>query len=311
MNIPRIAIAALVASFVWLAVAPAVNAQAPAGSLEETIPPGENFDKAEFRLWVPDSSATVRAVVVLVPGSNGDGRAMADDPEWRAFATKHSLALIACRFTDKPHDQNFIEHYVNVSHGSGQALLDALAAMARRTTHPELATAPFLMWGMSAGGQFNYEFVAWKPERVAAFVVNKGGIYYSALLSPAARSVPGLLFIGGKDLEFRNNTISGLFAVNRRAGALWALAEEPGVAHVVGRSRELAMMFYEDVLPLRLGSASASLQPMIEKAGLLGDLKAHTARPLDESGTPNYPTAWLPTARVARAWEAMATEKPF
>jgi len=23
------------------------------------------------------------------------------------------------------------------------------------------------MWGMSAGGQFNYEFVAWKPERVA------------------------------------------------------------------------------------------------------------------------------------------------
>ena len=71
------------------------------------------------------------------------------------------------------------------------------------------------------------------------------------------------------------------------------------------------MMFYEDVLPLRLGSASASLQPMIEKSGLLGDLKAHTARPLDESGTPNYPTAWLPTARVARAWEAMATEKPF
>jgi hypothetical protein len=26
---------------------------------------------------------------------------------------------------------------------------------------------------------------------------------------------------------------------------------------------------------------------------------------------PNYPTAWLPTARVARAWEALVTEKPF
>ena len=50
---------------------------------------------------------------------------------------------------------------------------------------------------------------------------------------------------------------------------------------------------------------------MIEKSGLLGDLKAHAVRPLNESGTPNYPTAWLPTARVARAWEAMATEKPF
>ena len=153
------------------------------------------------------------------------------------------------------------------------------ARYAERTKHAELTTAPFLMWGMSAGGQFNYEFVAWKPERVAAFVVNKGGIYYSALLSPAARSVPGILFIGGKDLEFRNHTIAGLFAVNRRAGALWALAEEPGVAHVVGRSRDLAMMFYEDVLPLRLGSpAGAALQRWTRNPGFLGDLKLHTAQ---------------------------------
>ncbi len=136
----------------------------------------------------------------------------------------------ACRFTDKPHDQGFIEDYVNVSQGSGQALLDALTAFATRARHPELATAPFLLWGMSAGGQFNYEFVCWKPERVVAFVVNKGGIYYTALAPRAARQVPGMLFIGGKDLEFRTNTITGLFAVNRRGGALWALAEEPSAA---------------------------------------------------------------------------------
>jgi len=34
--------------------------------------------------------------------------------------------------------------------------------------------------------------------------------------------VPGILFVGGKDLEFRTNTIVGLFAVNRRGAALWA-----------------------------------------------------------------------------------------
>jgi hypothetical protein len=26
---------------------------------------------------------------------------------------------------------------------------------------------------------------------------------------------------------------------------------------------------------------------------------------------PNYPTAWLPTARVARAWQALVNETPF
>ena len=174
---------ALAAGFLVFSIANrAVEAQAPSTStLEDTIPPGANFDKAQFRFWAPPGVATLRGTMVLVPGSNGDGRAMAEDSVWQAFATKQRLALLACRFTDKPHDQNFIEDYVNVSHGSGQALLDALGHLAERSKHPELASEPLLFWGMSAGGQFNYEFAAWKPERVLAFVVNKGGIYYTAL----------------------------------------------------------------------------------------------------------------------------------
>ena len=70
------------------------------------------------------------------------------------------------------------------------------------------------------------------------------------------------------------------------------------------------MMFYEDVLPLRLGSAG-TLQPMSEGAGFLGDFKAGTIQPLAETKTPNYPTAWLPTLRVARAWQSLVAEKPF
>ena len=50
----------------------------------------------------------------LVPGSNGDGRPMAEDAFWQAFATKHRLAIVACRFTDKPHEQAFLEDYVKV-----------------------------------------------------------------------------------------------------------------------------------------------------------------------------------------------------
>lgn len=264
--------------------------------------PGANYDKAQFRFWAP-SSAPVRAVLVLVPGSNGDGRPMAQDTVWQAFATKNRLAIIACRFTDKQHEQGFIEEYIKVSEGTGDLLLSTLKKFGERSGHPEVATAPFLMWGMSAGGQFNYEFVAWKPERVAAFVVNKGGIYYSALVSRAAREVPGILFIGGKDLAFRTNTITGLFAVNRRGGALWALAEEPGVGHVVGKSQAVSMAFFEDVLQLRL--KDGALARLEEKGGIIGDLSNHTFAPLGDGKVPNYPTAWLPTERVAKEWQAM------
>jgi len=291
-----------------LSIGAAAQAQAPA-TFDETIPPGRNFDKAEFRLWLPKDVGAVRAVAILLTGSNGDGRPQVNDPVWQAFATKHGLALLGCRLTDKPHEQGFIEEYVNASQGSGQALLDAVSSLAKRSQHPELATAPLLLWGMSAGGQFNYEFVGWKPERVLAFVVNKGGIYYSALLSREARSVPGILFVGGKDLEFRTNTITGLFAVNRRGGALWALAEEPSAGHVVGRSRDMALTFLEEVLPLRLpDSGSNTLKAIAESTGFLGDLKAKTFQ--KQTGpAPNYPTSWLPTERVARAWEEMVTEK--
>jgi len=286
-------------------------AQAPAGTvLEETVPPGRNYDKAEFRLWLPTGVEAVQAIAVLVPGSNGDGRGQVDDPVWQNFAVRHKLALVGVRLTDKPHDQGFIEEYVNVSQGSGQAFLDAMTAFAARARHPELATAPFLLWGMSAGGEFNYEFVCWKPERVVAFVVNKGNIYYTALAPKAARSVPGILFTGGKDLEFRTSTITGLFAINRRGGALWALAEEPSAAHVVGRSRDVALVLFEDALALRVGDGAATLKPISEKSGFLGDIKAKTFQALGEDKVPNYPTAWLPTARVAERWQWLVTEKP-
>jgi len=282
-----------------------------AQTIDDSIAPGHNYDKAQFRLWIPRDAGKLRAVLVLVPGSNGDGRAMAEDTTWQNFAARNKLAIVACRFTDKPHEQNFIEDYVNVSQGSGQALLDGLSHLATRAGHPEIASAPLLFWGMSAGGEFNYEFAAWKPERVVAFVVNKGGIYYSALTPRATREVPALLFIGGKDLESRVNTITGLFAVNRRGGALWALTEEPGAAHVVGRSRDMSIIFFDDVLPLRLSDSAGALKPLAESTGFIGDLKSKSTRAVADSATPNYPTAWLPTPRVARAWQAMLTEKPF
>jgi pimeloyl-ACP methyl ester carboxylesterase len=234
---------------------------------------------------------------------------MAEDAFWQAFATKQRLAIVACRFTDKPHEQAFLEDYVDVANGSGEALLDAVSALAAKSKHPEIATAPFLMWGMSAGGQVDYEFAAWKPERVLAFVVNKGGVYYSALVPRAARSVPALLFVGNKDLEFRVNTIAGLFAVNRRAGALWAYVVEPDTAHAVGRSRDLGAMFFEDVLAMRLGGEVVT--PVPDKAGFIGDLKAFTFQPAAMTAAPTVPTAWLPTERIALAWQAVVTGKPF
>ena len=279
----------------------AACAQVPPGQvLNAAVPPGTNYEKAEFRLWYPDKARFIRAVLVLMPGANADGRPDVDDRFWQSFASRNEIALIGCHFTDKPHEKPFIENYANAAQGSGQALLDALAAFSSRSDHPELMNAPLLLWGMSAGGEFNYEFTAWKPERVVAFVVNKGGVYFSTLLPAAARRVPGLLFVGEEDSESRKRIIADLFKLNRRAGALWALAEEPKVGHVVGRSQEIAAIFFDAVLSLRVSSSvsAASFAPLAqleERSGIVGELVDGGLRPPSDNPDPTDQTAWFPT----------------
>jgi poly(3-hydroxybutyrate) depolymerase len=283
-----------------------------AATFDEVAKPGANYDKAEFRLWLPDGAGPVRALVVLVPGSNGEGRNMVDDPLWQAFAVKHRLGLVGCHLTDKPHDQSFIEEYVDVAKGSGQALLDSIAALGAKAGHPEIATAPVMLWGMSAGGEFDYEFAVWKPDRVIAFIVNKGNIYYTALAPAATRRIPALLFTGEKDLDFRINTVNGIFAVNRRGGSLWALTEEPGIGHEVGRSKDLGAMLFEDVLDARLPETpGGALRPLSEKDGFIADPATKTYAPMGDSRPPNHTTCWLPTERLAKAWQAVVTGVPF
>jgi hypothetical protein len=127
----------IVLAVLCLTVAPSARA----ATYDETIPPGANYDKAEFRLWLPEAPGAVRSVVILVPGSNGDGRGQVDDPFWQTFAATRHLALVGCRFTDKQHEQMFIEHYVECQ-GSGQAL----TRVAQQEIEPcRTASAPLLL----------------------------------------------------------------------------------------------------------------------------------------------------------------------
>lgn len=209
---------------------------------------GANFAFAGFRWWQASPGAGLAGVLVLVPGSNGDGRGEVDDPFWQALARRHALALVGCCFRDRPHPDMSIERYAYAAGGSGQALLDGVAQLAGAAGCAGTAEVPLLLWGHSAGGQFNYEFVCWRPERVKAFVVNKGGYYFTHLAPPAAWAVPGILFIGLKDEAFRIHSLRGIAAVNIRAGACWTLVEAADEGHEPGRTRDLAADFFARVL---------------------------------------------------------------
>src|SRR4051812_50072673 len=95
-----------VASFTLLTAlviaSPSMAQSTAATVLDETVAPGANYDTAEFRLWLPPRVPAVRAIAVLGPGSNGDGRGQVDDPVWQGVARRPQPPPRRVRATHKP-----------------------------------------------------------------------------------------------------------------------------------------------------------------------------------------------------------------
>lgn len=231
------------------------------------IPPGDadNFKFARFTATIPPNP---KAVVVMVPGSNADGRTGVGYPSWVRFQRDHNVALIGCHFEDRKISP--LEEYINAACGSGQALLTALEKL-------DLDKLPIFLWGFSAGGEFNYEFVCWlapyEPDRIKAFVVNKGGYYYTHVAPKEARAIPALFFIGTNDAEFRRDSIMGIYAANAvLGGCKWALDRE-GIGHMMGNSEDTAMRLFASELaklPVSEDSTKARIDKILAEGRLKG-----------------------------------------
>lgn len=256
-----------------------------------------------FRLFVPDDLKKAKAIVILTTGINGDGRDMANDSAWQDFARRNQCLLLACSMQGVDGGS-----YYDAEIWSGKVLLEGLKKMAKESGHEEFATLPFLLWGYSAGGQFNYQFACWKPERTLAFIANKGG-YYNSEASPSVRKVPALWICGAKDTEVRITNITNRYRENRKRGALWGLAMEPNEEHGMGRSKELGMVFLEDALKLRLDGFGKP-RTVAPAEGWLGDLTTHEIAKCTADDSAARAKTWLPGEATATLWRQIVSGTP-
>ncbi len=246
---------------------------------------------ASFRLWFSEDSEKIASVIVLTPGTNGDGRGWVNDTEWQRLARETGAALLACSLRGENGGS-----YCEPQRWSGEILLHALETLGAQGRHPELAAAPLTLWGHSAGGQFNFNFACWRPDRVVAFVVNKGA-YYTGAPSDATRQIPALFIAGEVDESIRVENITSLYARHRRLGAPWCLAVEPGAGHEVGRTKELGIAFLRPILISRQNNTPLA-------APWRGDLTTHEVSVADGATPAGAITAWLPDKPSADAWRA-------
>jgi hypothetical protein len=265
---------------------------------------GSNFDVAEFRLWVPDSSdiSEIRAIQILASSYNSNGLGLAQANAWQEFAIEHDLGLLSVHFKSF-NPASFYESYSNANDGSGAALLTAFKAVCEYREMEELLELPFLLRGYSAGGMFSYSFSIFRPKRVLAFADIRGWIIASS--SKDNKDIPGLFLLGEYDRAESNLVIKNAVKNNRLIQGPWCYAVEPGVDHFGGleKSDKLIRNFFSACIEQRLQEGTSELQLIPIHSGWLGNNESLETFSYDEYPGEKNAASWLINEEFALKWQ--------
>jgi pimeloyl-ACP methyl ester carboxylesterase len=327
MHVSRLGISILSVLVASAAMMPGpVRAAGPQGTVYQFSLPkqGSMYADPTYYCWLPDNVGAVRAIIVHQHGCTreGDAQQMMGDVQWLTLAKKWHAAFIAPKLiTGGPSDGSTkCNNWDNINNGSGNTFLAALDSLARRSSHPEIKTVPWALWGHSGGSMWITAMTGKYPERVAVGVAQACATEISNV--PAALQVPILHHNGLKDMCYND----AYFENGRKKGALWAHAVNPHplwvntpsnpgwsdevFGHAPHDLRMIAIPWLDIGLTARLPDQPGAnqLKPMDTSNAWLGDT-ATRAIASEASFTGNKSLAnWFPNQMFAELWkEYMAT----
>jgi hypothetical protein len=274
-------------------------------SLETSVKPQavEKYRSADFRLWLPENAKHIRAVIIRQHGCRRKGLDYADDVQWQALARKWDCALMGTHFQQ---NEDCTEWW-DPARGSERALMTALKTFAESSKHPEIATAPWILWGQDGGASWARLLTLRHPERVI-------GVFARSMAAssrePKALAVPMILSYGGREKTGRfkmvHEHIRETFAALRPKGARWAVAIDPLTEHNCGKSRALAIPFFDTLLAQRLpppDKPDQPLRPVDTSKAWLGDPQTLSIAPESKFIGDKERASWLLDEAAARRWQ--------
>lgn len=230
-------------------------------------------------IHVLQNSETPRAVLVLCPGQNGDGKDMIS-AEWLIFARTNRLGVAAISFASSKEDLMNGRGYFYPARGAGQLLSDTLKEVFG-------GDLPILFFGFSGGAQFAARFTDWKPERVltwCAYTPVRCDKPTEASINP-----PGIVACGEDDAGY--GAALGYFSQGRALGKPWSWISLAKTGHEQSLPlNEFARAYFSAILQ---GHASAPEWWDV-------DLKKRLS-PEEAKANPTL-ACWLPSRQVAGSW---------
>jgi len=275
---------------------------------------GSDFNPVtgRFALRVPAHVDTVRALIVVLGGSDtrwiatGSPTQQVPTSLWhfgqilRNFPSTHGLAILGTTGVATSNDAR-----------NDEAILEAVHDAASISGHPEIATVPLVVYGMSEGGPEASGFAARNPERVAGLFLH-APLAVSAVRTGKALGVPTFVALAELDTHVNNAAVTAAFEGNRAAGALWGLGVEAAVRHdeLAWAQHGLTFDWINTILDLRLpANRSDPLRDVAEASGWLGNRSTGQVAPWASYAGDRASATWLPSQAVAERWEGLIARR--
>ncbi len=236
----------------------------------------DNIDGSTFRVSLPTGNGPVRGVLFWWPGSGGDDRHFTTDPNFRKIADLWGFAIASPRgnYSSKLNRFEFPHPQIGF-------LADRLTQIAKTTGRAEIANAPFVLSGMSAGSYTTSGSLDIWPERTIAAIGQEGWDYpplplKSSTLSPLAKEIPALN-LGGQ-LENTQSPPSIIFpgfnefrkAGLTRAAAMMCWGRGHTFSNTGASYNSVALYWLDQVM--EGGRYPATFAPTAATAPVLGSL---------------------------------------
>jgi pimeloyl-ACP methyl ester carboxylesterase len=289
---------------------------------EASTKPGELIFPVNYTIWIPPGAQAVRGVIVhqhgCGEGSCKSGLTGAFDLHWQALAAKHQCALLAPSY-EQPEKAD-CQMWCDPRNGSSAAFQKGLADLGALSSHPELATVPWALWGHSGGGHWAGGMVLLHPDRVAAAWLRSGVPLLSAnpsratikphTMPDAALKVPLMCNPGTKEgVSVKDGRFAGVWPANeefftqvRAKGGLIGVAVDPLTAHECGNQRYMAVAWLDACLTDRLPKQNGAPLREMADGGWLAPLLGTEASTAAKFTGDKSKAVWLPNARIAELW---------
>ncbi|QXD26305.1 hypothetical protein F7C95_07865 [Opitutia bacterium ISCC 51] len=280
--------------------------------------PGQLLIPVQYTLWIPEGLDVVRGIIIhqhgCGEGANSKSVTAAHDLHWQELARRNDCALLGPSFRQR--QEQDCRLWCDARNGSAEVLVHSLGKLATASGHPEVADAPWCVWGHSGGGYWASTLKLLYPERIVAIWYQSGtaygreGGFTLQDLPAAAYHIPMIANPGieEKTHERFHTAWDGSLEMTRdyRAkGIPIAFTPDPKSGHQNGDSRHLSIPFFEASLKLRLPDQPGDpLKTIDESQGWLVLLESDTMPiPFDDYSGDKKQANWLPNQWIAEAWQ--------